>query len=419
MDFGALPPEINSGRMYSGPGSGPLRAAAAAWKGLGAEWGSTASSYGSVISGLTAGPWSGPSSVAMAAAATPYVAWMRTTAARAEQAAVQAAAAATAYETAFAATVPPPVIAANRSLWMSLIATNILGQNTPAIAATDAHYSEMWAQDAAAMYGYAGSSPSSTELTPFTAPPSTTNPAGLGAQAGAVSQAVGANTQTTLSQLMAAVPQALQGFASSAPAAATQAESPLLSLLDALSGPLSPVSLYGIGGVPFLLALQSVLLPINSSNVIVALSRAEKMTAEGQWPPNPFDLGALNPVDADVGPRLVGSPGVGESPVLAGLGNAGSVGKLSVPQGWSAAAPEVKPMAVALPGAASGAAASVVAADSESGLLGELGLGGLAGRAIGATGGAASRGSGRTRGKTKEGKPSTATIIVIPPSVED
>jgi PPE-repeat protein len=29
MDFGALPPEINSGRMYSGPGSAPLLAAAA------------------------------------------------------------------------------------------------------------------------------------------------------------------------------------------------------------------------------------------------------------------------------------------------------------------------------------------------------------------------------------------------------
>ncbi|MCV7029324.1 PPE family protein, partial [Mycobacterium sherrisii] len=37
MDFAMLPPEVNSGRMYAGAGSGPLMAAAAAWDGLAAE----------------------------------------------------------------------------------------------------------------------------------------------------------------------------------------------------------------------------------------------------------------------------------------------------------------------------------------------------------------------------------------------
>jgi len=74
----------------------------------------------------------------MAAAAAPYVTWTRTAAAQAEQAANQAKAAAAAYETAFAETVPPPVIIANRSMLMALITTNIFGQNTPAIAATEA-----------------------------------------------------------------------------------------------------------------------------------------------------------------------------------------------------------------------------------------------------------------------------------------
>ena len=85
MDFAALPPEINSGRMYAGPGSGPMLAAAAAWDELAAELYSTASSYGSVISDLTSG-WLGPSSAAMAAAAAPYVSWIATTAGHAEQA---------------------------------------------------------------------------------------------------------------------------------------------------------------------------------------------------------------------------------------------------------------------------------------------------------------------------------------------
>ena len=53
MDFGALPPEINSARMYAGPGPESMLAAAAAWNGLAGELHSAAASYGSVISELT------------------------------------------------------------------------------------------------------------------------------------------------------------------------------------------------------------------------------------------------------------------------------------------------------------------------------------------------------------------------------
>ncbi len=98
LDFAALPPEINSARIYSGPGSAPLVAAAGAWQRLATELNSTAASYGSVISGLTSQQWLGPSALSMVAAVTPYVAWMRGTAAQAEQAAAQALAAAGAYE---------------------------------------------------------------------------------------------------------------------------------------------------------------------------------------------------------------------------------------------------------------------------------------------------------------------------------
>src|SRR5262249_46845729 len=154
VDFAMLPPEVNSGRMYSGAGAGPMLAAGGAWNGLAAELGATALGYSSVLSELTSQAWHGPASASMAAAAAPYVAWLRTAAARAEETVAQAEAAAAAYEVAFAATVPPPVIAANRAQLMALIATNFFGQNNPAIAATEAQYAEMWAQDAAAMYGY-------------------------------------------------------------------------------------------------------------------------------------------------------------------------------------------------------------------------------------------------------------------------
>ena len=180
MDFGALPPEINSGRMYSGPGSAPLRTASAAWNLLAAELESAANQYQSTINVLADDEWRGPTSATMAAAVDPYITWMSTTGAQAEQTASQASAAATAYEAAFAMTVPPLEIAANRAQLAMLVATNVIGQNTPAIAANEAQYGEMWAQDAAAMYGYAGSSAAASTVKPFSQPPETSNPARSG-----------------------------------------------------------------------------------------------------------------------------------------------------------------------------------------------------------------------------------------------
>jgi len=67
-------------------------------------------------------------------------------------------------------TVPPPLIAVNRTQLMTLVATNFFGQNTAAIAATELEYAEMWAQDALAMYGYAANAAAATaSVIPFTA----------------------------------------------------------------------------------------------------------------------------------------------------------------------------------------------------------------------------------------------------------
>ncbi len=219
FDFGALPPEINSGRIYAGPGSGPLMVAAAAWDELAAELGTTTSGYNSVIDELTSGPWVGPTSATMVAAVTPYVSWLGAAAAQAEEAGSQARAAAAAFEAAFAMTVPPPMIAANRALLATLVATNFFGQNTPPIAATEAHYVEMWAQDAAAMYSYAGSSALASELTRFTSPPNTTTPDADSSQFAAVAQATASpaantvqNVATATSQLTSAAAQLFPTF---------------------------------------------------------------------------------------------------------------------------------------------------------------------------------------------------------------
>ncbi|GFG97717.1 PPE family protein [Mycobacterium timonense] len=155
---------------------------------LAAELDSAATAYDTVITQLTSEGWMGPASAQMAEAAQPYLVWMRTSAAQAEQAATSARAAAGAYETAFAATVPPPLIETNRTLLAQAISTNVLGQNIPLITQLEAQYGEMWAQDAATMYGYAAHTAPTAEVTPFTEPAQTTNPAGQAMQGAAVTE---------------------------------------------------------------------------------------------------------------------------------------------------------------------------------------------------------------------------------------
>ncbi|WP_156781294.1 PPE family protein, partial [Mycobacterium gordonae] len=211
MDFGALPPEVNSGRIYTGPGAGSLLVAAQMWEILAVDLYSAASSVQSVVWGMTVGSWIGSSAALMAAASAPYLAWINVTAAQAELTANQARTAVAAFEAAFAMTVPPTVITENRAQLMVLIATNLLGQNTPAIAVTEAEYGEMWAQDAAAMYGYAGAAAAATEtLSVFEEAPEITNVGGVAEQAAAVEQATDSAAAT---QLMTNVPQALQQLA--------------------------------------------------------------------------------------------------------------------------------------------------------------------------------------------------------------
>ena len=367
MDFATLSPEINSGRMYAGPGPGPMLAAAAAWDELATGLDAAATSYGSVVSELCAGPWLGAASAAMTSAAGPYMAWMRSTATQAEQAATQAKVAATAYEVAFAATVPPPVIEANRALLQALVATNLFGQNTAAIAATETHYTEMWAQDAAAMYGYAGMSASATTLTPFTPPPPTTT--GAPAMTSA---------PTTASQLIFT---ALQGLASTGTTEAAAIQ-PALDSLSADSG----VALF----LPSV--AQAGLTPLTTTALFVDLQyddseRRDDATHDDlksilkTLRAGGFKLPEGVFLDREL-TRPVMALGPAEAPaVTAGLGRAPLVGGLSVPPAWTVAAPEIRLAAVALPATSMGAAPAVLAG-SPGTLFSEMALASMAGRAI-------------------------------------
>ena len=372
MDFGAFPPEVNSGRMYAGPGPGSMLAAASAWDGLAAQLYSASAAYESVISNLSSG-WQGPSSAAMAAAAAPYVEWMSATGAQAEQAASQARAAAAAYETAFLGTVPPVAIAENRSQLASLVAANLLGQNTAAIAATEAEYGQMWAQDAAAMYGYAGSSAIAARMSPFNSAPQTTNLVGASGQSLAVAQAAGTaptNAQSALSQLMSTTPRTLQGLASPAASPAADPASSLATWLNNLnSTPLARIA----ANVEF---VTKAIRPVNDT--LLSLSLGMVATAR-TWSDTAVDL--EGPLFAALGSSTQAAGAAGASAVSASAGSAGLAGALSVPPGWAAAGPGVKLAATVLEYTSSGAAPTVMAA--ASGLSGEMALAGLAGSALG------------------------------------
>ncbi|BBX46121.1 hypothetical protein GCM10009641_80030 [Mycobacterium cookii] len=417
MDYGALSPEINSGRMYAGPGSGSMQAAVTAWNGLAAELRSAASSYQSIISELTDESWTGPSSAEMAAAVAPYVAWINGTAAQAEQTASQASAAAAAYQTAFAMTVPPAMIAANRAQLMSLVATNTFGQNTAAIAANETQYGEMWAQDAAAMYGYAANSAVASQVTPFAEAPQTTNAGGSGSQGAATAQAAGSAAGNAQSSLSGLISQALQGLATPA-ASSTSSGTGLSTLLSNLLGDLGLTSTSGsaTGGLSgigsgllqdylYLPAFFGAFVAIDAlSPVISMLETAPPAAAVGDVSGGgadgaPGDLNGAGggPVGDGGAPDwasgadgATGSVLAGESGVAAGLGEAPSLGSLSVPPNWlwSAAPPPPLALPAGVPLPADG--------DLGAGLGFPFMFGGMpaaaaAGAAAGAAGAAASK----------------------------
>lgn len=348
FDFGSLPPEVNSGRMYSGAGAGPLLAAAEAWDALAFELGSAAAGYGSTITELTNAPWLGPTSLAMAAAVAPYVEWMRTTAAEAEQTAIQARAAVAAYEAAFAMTVPPPVVAANRALLMALIATNFFGQNTGAIMATEALYAEMWAQDAAAMYGYAGAAATASQVTPFSPAPQTTNQDEGSSQANALAKAAAApagQAATVVQNAVTASPTTSAQTAATTTSATTATSTSTAATTSTVGTTTSTSSWLSWLPAPF--GTGPALTTANYTTIL-------KQTLTGYFPLGLAQFGASMQQQLTFGigttagsggawyptPQFAGV-GHGGGAVSAGLGHAKTIGRLSVPSNWQAAAPAV------------------------------------------------------------------------------
>jgi PPE-repeat protein len=311
LNFSWLPPEINSARIFAGAGSGSLFTAASAWDGLASDLSASASSFQSVLSGLANGAWTGPASLSMAAAAAPYVTWLSAAAGQAAAAASQARTAATAFESALAGTVPLPLVTANRSSLTSLVDTNFLGQNTPAIFATEFDYVEMWAQDVGAMLGYhAGAATVASALPAFSLPSLS-----LSGLQGLVSSAA-SGVATAVSTAAVPVVDGAEGAATGV--ASLASELPLSSLTSVAQIGMYPVSM-----------LMSPLMMLAQS-------------AQGGAGAAQAGAAAAGLVSADVpkvgAEAMKGLGGLGGG-MSAGLGQARLVGAMSVPPTWQGSTP--------------------------------------------------------------------------------
>ncbi len=365
MSFMVFPPEVNSGLMYSGVGSGPLMAAASAWDELAADLETSANSFQAIVGQLTGSTWLGPSSARMAAAVAPYVEWMAGTAAQAAQTGAQARLAAAAYESAFAGTVPPAVIAANRALLAALVATNFLGQNTPAIAATEAHYMEMWFQDGLSMDTYATTSEQAVALPEQTPAPATSD-GGLKSDLAAAAQSIENSLTTTFNQLSTTLQglltgntagtstnglsSALSGAVTNLTGATTAAHSAAAS-----SGASSPIStVAGATGsiLPLQLTYYSAMLASMPAKMLISMSNSMGAGQALQAGQQAMLADVSSLVDAKMKALLGGISGEMRgfgSQITAQLASAQRLGGMSIPNGWASNAPAMVRAAPVLP----------------------------------------------------------------------
>ncbi|OBI25502.1 PPE family protein [Mycolicibacter terrae] len=387
MSFSMFPPEINSGLIYTGPGSESLLAAATAWTNLAAELSTSATATQSVVTNLGS-TWTGMGSAAATSAVAPYVAWLEQASANATQNAALATQAAALFEAARSASVPPPVIAANRAMLLALISTNFFGQNTPAIAATEAQYEAMWAQDGAAMDTYNASAQANNNLMQVqSSPPNSAQATQAGpAEGGPLpGDPSGGNTGTggynlgTVGGLLDAA-----GIDQATAEALGIPGKVLDTSINSLTSPLTMGTSFGMMAMRMLMMLPQ----LARLGAIGGTSALAGQTAGASG------AGTLMTQIGDfVNDKLQGAVGVlaghftsATNAISAKLGQAASMGALKVPQAWSMAADGMVRAAPVLPSTTVSAPIQTMSASSglPGGPFGNALMGAMAGRGLGA-----------------------------------
>jgi hypothetical protein len=184
---------------------------------------------------------------------------------------------------------------------------------------------------------------------------------------------------SSVAQTFSAIPTALQSLATAAQSTSSS------SFLDNLSSLISvvlstPSDLTGLGGsVPLAVLAGPVDLPFGIGGYVTGVHTdgiVSGWNGEETWP-------GTGPAPVKEFPATLTNLPPGTVPTSsAGLGTSDTVGALSVPSAWTVAAPEVRPLALALPvtGIDPTVAAPLEAGSSTT--ASDLGLAGMTGRAM-------------------------------------
>lgn len=317
MNWAAIPPEVISAEIYIGAGSGPLHAAAAALTGLAADLGSTAAGWESELATLTGlSAWQGAGASAATASAQTYVEWLTTTQAAVEQAAAQAAASAAAFDAVHAAVATPAAIAANRAAYAAALAAMPFSAAT--VAALEAEYDAMWAQDVAAMSVYQAASGAAGVLPPLVPVAGTINPAADTSAGPAVAaSSVGSGLSLSGGSLI----DSIDGFLGTP------------AVFNTLNGEINTSAWFVMNGIPTAVSLGHTLGAVPSVAVGDVVPAGAGAVTEGA-------------MVSSVTPGL-GTSGLAGAAASASVGEASTIGRLSVPANWSAAAAPAKSVASA------------------------------------------------------------------------